>query len=877
MTPDADPGRREQARLLAALRDPACFPDGAERVSALETHISCVLLTGRFAYKIKKAVDFGFLDFTTLAARRHFCEEELRLNRRLAPALYLEVVPVTGTLDAPRMGGEGRALEYAVKMREFPQDALASALLERGELRGPDIDALAATVARFHGAIEAAAPGAGFGSPEAVQRAASDNFAALRPLVDDAEERSRIDGLSAWTEREYAARRGGLRSRLENGFVRECHGDLHLGNIARVDGELTVFDCIEFNPALRWIDVMSEIAFTTMDLEHRGRADLARRFLNAYLELTGDYAGLACLRFYLVYRALVRAKVARLRAEQFRAGDARQAAIGDYRAHLRLAETYAASARPAIVVAHGLSGSGKTTLSGALLEAVGGVRVRSDVERKRLRGLGSGERERAGIERGLYASGATEATYARLAALATAIVEAGLAAVVDAAFLRRWQRDRFSTLAAGLGVPFVILDFAASEAALRERVSRRVRTDADASDADLAVLEHQLRTQEPLAPDELDAVVRYDADAPLDRARAPGAWQAVADRIAARGGGGGPPASDPGSGPKLAFLCRPESYPSPTRCVELVETHMSWVFLTDTEGWKLKKPVRTRYLDFSSAALRRADCEEELRLNRRLTDGVYRGVVPLSLDAEGRLTLGADGRPVDWLVRMRRLPAERMLDRLLRERAMRPEALEPAVERLAAFYREAPRIDMPAARYRERFAAEIAENRRELARPAYGLPRETVEALCASQLELLEQRAPLLAERTARVVEAHGDLRPEHVCLEKPPQIIDCLEFSRELRLLDPADELSFLALECERLGAPELGPTIFGAYARITGDAAPAPVLDFYRSFRAALRARIAIGHLADAAPREPARWTAQAERYVLLARAYAERCARA
>src|SRR6266516_4567782 len=303
MTADANANRQGQARLVAALAKPphfgARFGPDCEQVTVLETHISYVLLTGRYAYKLKKAVDFGFLDFTTLAARRHFCEEELRLNRRLAPALYLDVVPITGSVDAPIVGGDGIAIEYAVKMGEFPQDALASGLLTRGELVPADIDALAAMVAAFHGAIEVAAAGAGFGAPEGILQRAQDNCSALLPLLDDPAERA------------HAARRGAFLRRVEEGFVRECHGDLHLGNIARIDGELTIFDCIEFNPALRWIDVMSEVAFTVMDLEDRGRADLSHRFLNAYLERTGDYSGLAVLRFYLVYRALVRAKIAR--------------------------------------------------------------------------------------------------------------------------------------------------------------------------------------------------------------------------------------------------------------------------------------------------------------------------------------------------------------------------------------------------------------------------------------------------------------------------------------------------------------------------------------------------------------------------------------
>src|SRR5438874_6128528 len=412
MTPEANRDRQEQARLFAALREPACFDD-VKHVTAIETHISYVLLTGTYAYKIKKAVDFGFLDFTTLAARRFFCEEELRLNRRLAPELYLAIVPITGSIEAPRMGGDGPVLDYAVKMREFPQDALASRLLARGELGTGDIDALAKAVARFHGAIEVAATGLVFGAPERVYRAAQDNFHALRPLVDDPAERATMDGLATWTEREYGARSATLLRRLEEGFVRECHGDLHLGNIARIDGALAIFDCVEFNPGFRWIDVMSEVAFMLMDLDCRGHAELARRFANAYLECTGDYGGVAVLRFYLVYRALVRAKVARLRAAQLVSGVAQRAALDEYRDHLRLARGYAESAHPAIVITHGLSGSGKTTLSQALLETIGAVRVRSDVERKRLHEADAGGRH--GIDEGLYANAITEATYRHLA------------------------------------------------------------------------------------------------------------------------------------------------------------------------------------------------------------------------------------------------------------------------------------------------------------------------------------------------------------------------------------------------------------------------------------------------------------------------------
>ena len=299
----------DQSRLVEALARSGVL-GGATPAGKLETHISFVLLTGTYAYKIKKAVDFGFLDFTTLAARRFFCDEELRLNRRLAPELYLEVVPITGTVDAPVVGGPGPALEYAVKMREFPQNALASRLLAAGLLEPADIDSLAARVAEFHGGIAVAAADGAFGASDEILRLAQRNFEVLAPLLATSPEQSELDELRAWTEREHAARRGAFLRRRQQGFVRECHGDLHLNNIARIDGEIVIFDGIEFNEAMRWIDVMSELAFTVMDLEDRGRADLAHRFLNAYLERTGDHAGLAVLPFYLAYRALVRAKIA---------------------------------------------------------------------------------------------------------------------------------------------------------------------------------------------------------------------------------------------------------------------------------------------------------------------------------------------------------------------------------------------------------------------------------------------------------------------------------------------------------------------------------------------------------------------------------------
>jgi aminoglycoside phosphotransferase family enzyme/predicted kinase len=518
-----------QARLVAALADPSRFAS-ASRVETIETHISYVLLTGVRAYKIKKAVAFGFLDFTTLDRRKFYCEEELRLNRRLAPALYLDVVPIGGSVDDPRIGVEP-AIEYAVEMQEFTQDALASNVLARGELAPHDIDRLAASVAQFHRTAQRAAAEGPLGAPKQVLELALANFAEIVDLGLEVDEAQGLRALESWTRSEHARRRPAFAARLADGFVRECHGDLHLGNIAMIEGRLVPFDCIEFNDAMRWIDVMSETAFTVMDLEHRGRPDLARRFVDRWLEETGDYQGLAVLRFYLVYRALVRAKVASLRAGTGARADARDEALRELRGYVRVALDCTAPARPAVVVMHGLAGCGKTTLTQAMLEGMDAIRIRSDVERKRLTGLRAEESSRSGLGRDLYATGMTQQTYDAMAGLARAVVDAGSIALIDATFLQRWQREMFRRLAASLAVPFIVVDIRAPESVLRERVERRARAGGDASEANIAVLDLQLRTQDPLEPDESADVVGFDGGLPLDGDEAEDARRRLFDQI----------------------------------------------------------------------------------------------------------------------------------------------------------------------------------------------------------------------------------------------------------------------------------------------------------------------------------------------------------
>ncbi len=504
----------DQGALISALLDPGRYDPPVERVEKLETHISYILLAGTYAYKIKKAVDLGFLNFRTLSARRFYCEEELRLNRRLAPALYLDVVPITGAPVHPVLGGSGPIIEYAVKMRRFPQEHLLANLLARDRLPPAYIDQLADRIAAFHARAATATSADAFGTPQAIRRPALENFAQLRAAAGAAFDAAKLERLERWTLAQLDALEPVLRARKHAGFVRECHGDFHLGNVALVDGEVTIFDCLEFSADLRWIDVMNEVAFLVMDLRDRKRPDLARRFLNRYLEITGDYEGLRLLRFYAVYRALVRAKVHWLRAHQSGVGpEETERLLAQCRGYLDLALVQTVPARAALIITHGVSGSGKTTHTQALLETLEAVRIRSDVERKRLHGLPALARTGSAVEEGVYSSRATDLTYARLLDLARAVLESGNTAIVDATFLKRAHRDAFRRLAETRAVPFVILDFVADPATLRARLRERALRSDEASEADVRVLEHQLATREPLAPEERALATTYPSTA----------------------------------------------------------------------------------------------------------------------------------------------------------------------------------------------------------------------------------------------------------------------------------------------------------------------------------------------------------------------------
>jgi len=497
---------------ISSMLDPDAYNHTVKRIELIETHISWVVLTGDFAYKIKKPVDFGFLDFSTLEKRRAFCEQEIILNRRMAPGIYLDVVAISSIRGKLVISGTGRAMEYAVKMIQFPQSSQLDHMLLAGELNVEHMEPIARMLADFHQTVPVADNASDYGSADMVYRPVEENFTQINQYMVSGQYAATLNELHQWSKSECARLRAVFKQRKRDGFVRECHGDMHLRNLVWLDGQPMAFDCIEFDPGLRWIDVICDMAFLVMDLHDRKESRLANRFLNSYLEVTGDYAGLSVLPFYLCYRALVRAKVDALRLEQPNVTEhEREQSSGEFESYIELATDYTRQHTSRLIIMRGLSASGKSTVSRHLLDALGAIRIRSDIERKRLFNL-----ERADSAPGkldLYSEQATRDTYEKLAELAAGLIGHGYSVVVDAAFLEYEQRKRFQSLANRSGIPYTILETWAPDEVLRRRISNRKH---DVSDADIAVLKNQLKNRRLLQEDEQGFVISVNTAEALE-------------------------------------------------------------------------------------------------------------------------------------------------------------------------------------------------------------------------------------------------------------------------------------------------------------------------------------------------------------------------
>ncbi len=492
--------------LIQQMLTPDFYPHPVTMpIKLMQTHASYVLLTGEFIYKLKKPVNFGFLDYSTVAKRQHFCTEEIRLNQRGAKELYLAVVAIGKQGNKYHLGNDGEIVDYAVKMVQFPQAALLSNMFEAGTITIEQIEAMGIVVAQFHNNAQRNEYISSFGEVDRVRQSIDDNYRQTEKYIDRAQTQLQFTETKAYTDRFLLERDRLFNERRTGGFIRECHGDLHLRNICQWQSKILLFDCIEFNEPFRYVDTMYDIAFAVMDLEARGRKDLANRFLNTYAEQTGDWEGLQVLPFYLSRQAYVRAKVTSFLLDDPAISDAdRQAAAktaGDYY-HQAWGYTSTTST-PRLIMLSGLSGAGKSTVGKRIAMELGGIHLRSDAVRKHLGGISLASKGDAS----LYTPEMTAKTYQRVLELGAKLAADGSTVILDAKYDRRDLRAAVIDLATDRGIPLQIIHCTAPSAILRDRLARRT---GDIADATVDLLASQQAAWQDFTPAERSYVTTID-------------------------------------------------------------------------------------------------------------------------------------------------------------------------------------------------------------------------------------------------------------------------------------------------------------------------------------------------------------------------------
>lgn len=484
--------------LIQQMLQPEFYPHDVEApVQLLQTHCSYVFLTGPYAYKLKKPVNFGFLDYSTLEKRQHFLQEELRLNQRAAAPLYRQVVAIAQEGDRYQFSESESAVEYALQMEQFPKGCLFSEQFEAGQLDADVIRQLAGVVAEFHARTWVDEHVRSYGQISKIRTAFDENYLQTENYIGGPQTQQQFDETKAFSDRFFETKADLFAARVAADKIRECHGDLHLGNLCRWNDQLFLFDCIEFNEPFRFVDTMYDIAFLVMDLDARGRQDLATIFLNSYTEVSGDWEGLQVLPLYLSRQAYVRAKVTSfLLDDPAIPSDRRQQAFEQAAAYYRLAYTYAQPpAQGELLLLSGLSGAGKSTLGRAIAERRRSVILRSDAVRKHLAGLPL--LERGGPE--LYTAEMNDRTYDRLLQLGLTLAKAGYRVILDAKYDQQRYRQAAIAAAQDQQIPLQILHCQASEATLRQRLQNR---QGDIADATAELVNSQLAAWQDFVPDE---------------------------------------------------------------------------------------------------------------------------------------------------------------------------------------------------------------------------------------------------------------------------------------------------------------------------------------------------------------------------------------
>lgn len=485
-------------QLLAALSRPSAYPEKPAQVEVVQTHISMVFFAGPHVYKVKKPVDFGFVDYSTLEKRLHFCQLEVELNRRLSPDVYLGVVPITRERDGLRVGGSGTPVEYAVKMRLLPRDRMLDVLLGKNAVTPAMMVALAKKIAAFHERAETNPSISAYGEPRVLRMNAEENFLQTEKYIGSTITWRQYQRIRDYSFDFLTDHRRLLWQRIAEGRIKDCHGDLHTQHVCFTDG-IVVYDCIEFNERFRYGDVASEVAFLTMDLDFHGRSDLAQHFLKTYQDRSEDDDLAVLLPYYQCYRAYVRGKVESFRLDDPHTSPEEKAQAKERaQRYFHLAYSYTASAEPALFLVCGLPGTGKTTLANALARALGAEVISSDVVRKRLAGLAPTEHRYEGFDQGLYAPEMSRRTYEEMFRQARAFLQAGKPVILDATFRDKDERRRAAALAQELQRDLWVIECRLDTALLRQRMERRA-AEGSISDALVQDLPRYQAAFQPIA------------------------------------------------------------------------------------------------------------------------------------------------------------------------------------------------------------------------------------------------------------------------------------------------------------------------------------------------------------------------------------------
>lgn len=489
-----------QFTMIDELSRPEAYEHAPQAVQMLQTHISWVFLAGELVYKVKKPVNFGFLDFTDLSQRKWFCEEEIRLNRRLSPDIYLGVVPVTrDDRGRHRMDGPGEVVDFAVKMRRMPEDGMMLTRLASGRVTSDTLEQIASILVDFYGRADTGPEVNEFGRPERIKVNTDENFAQTRDYVDVALSEERYETIRGFTDRFLAEEAPLLSRRIDGGFIRDCHGDLHMANIC-IDRTIWIFDCIEFNQRFRFSDVASDLAFLAMDLDFHGRSDLARHLVQAYVRESDDTDLPRVLDFYKCYRAYVRGKIHCFTFDQPAVPAAeREKALGLARRYFDLAYRYAdGRRRPRILVFFGIMGSGKTNWAQAAGLRLGVLPISSDRVRKQSAGLSAGTRVYVPFGEGLYTSDMSQKVYRSMHEAAAKLAGAGMDVILDASYMKEAERRNLLAAADAVDAEVTFVHTVADEQTILSRLMKREEEGRSISDGRREIYVSQLENFDAL-------------------------------------------------------------------------------------------------------------------------------------------------------------------------------------------------------------------------------------------------------------------------------------------------------------------------------------------------------------------------------------------